>query len=227
MKFLIISDIHGNVGGIEKLQNEFARVDAVLCGGDFARFNFLETAEPTLDALSKRHTKIFSVIGNCDAKNFSAEVEKKICNIEKKCVEDFGLLFAGSGGGSIFTNTTPNERSEDDLLSDFSALEKKCANDEKAWARAILISHNPPARTLCDAVNENVHAGSEKLRAFVETHSPLLLVTGHIHEGRAIDKIGKTLVINSGALLDGFYATVSIEKNPNGFEITDAKLCEI
>ena len=35
MKFLVISDIHGNIENLEKLESQFSTADAVLFAGDF------------------------------------------------------------------------------------------------------------------------------------------------------------------------------------------------
>ena len=35
MKFLVITDIHGNVESLDKLDDEFKNCDAVLFAGDF------------------------------------------------------------------------------------------------------------------------------------------------------------------------------------------------
>jgi Icc-related predicted phosphoesterase len=50
------------------------------------------------------------------------------------------------------------------------------------------------------------HVGSESVRAFIETVQPLLCFTGHIHEGRGMDSIGRTKVVNPGPLWTGNYA---------------------
>jgi hypothetical protein len=46
------------------------------------------------------------------------------------------------------------------------------------------------------------------VRAFIETYRPDVAVVGHIHEGRGVDRIGDTLVLNAGALRDGGYVLV-------------------
>ena len=47
MRFLVLSDIHGDIAALEKLDEEFAAADAVLFAGDFARFNEPDTGLPT------------------------------------------------------------------------------------------------------------------------------------------------------------------------------------
>ena len=123
MKFLIISDLHGNISALEKLDGEFKAADAVLFGGDFAAFNHTETGLPALEALCKKHDVIFSVIGNCDEPEFLKELEKRDVSVENTLTYLGGVCIAGSGGGSKFTGTTPNERTEEELLSDFSVVE--------------------------------------------------------------------------------------------------------
>ena len=46
MKLLLISDVHGNVENLEKLEGQIKAADAVLFAGDFTKFNKPETAEP-------------------------------------------------------------------------------------------------------------------------------------------------------------------------------------
>ena len=78
MRFLVLSDIHGDTGYIEQLDEEFANADAVLFAGDFARFQEPETGLPILNTLVKKHDTIFSVIGNCDDPAFIEELESTL-----------------------------------------------------------------------------------------------------------------------------------------------------
>jgi Icc-related predicted phosphoesterase len=47
--------------------------------------------------------------------------------------------------------------------------------------------------------------GSIAVRTFIEEKQPLLCVTGHIHESKGQDYIGRTLVLNPGMMKDGGY----------------------
>jgi len=197
-----------------------------LFGGDFAAFNHTETGLPALEALCKKHDVIFSVIGNCDEPEFLKELEKRDVSVENTLAYVGGVCIAGSGGGSKFTGTTPNERTEEELLSDFSVVEHASGGTGKKsdWSNLILISHNPPKDTKCDAVNPALHAGSQKFRELIERLSPLAVVTGHIHEGAAIDTIGSTTIINPGALLDGKYAVMETAEKDGAMRIVFAEL---
>ena len=70
MKFLAISDLHGNVSVLDKLDSVFKSVDAVLFAGDFCECFKTETGKPALDALIKKHDEIYAVLGNCDEPDF-------------------------------------------------------------------------------------------------------------------------------------------------------------
>ena len=214
---------------LDKLESEFKSCDAVLFGGDFAKFGKTETAFPMLESLCKKHETIFAVLGNCDEPSFSSELDKAGINVERSLSYYEELYISGSGGGSKFTGTTPNEKSEEELLADFNIVlnSKEVMSQSGKWKNLILISHNPPKDTKCDAVNESLHAGSSLFRKFIEEHSPLIVITGHIHEGRAIDKIGESLIINPGALLDGYYATLELEKTGDEWSVKNAELKEV
>ena len=75
MRFLVISDLHGDTEHIDMLKEEFSKADAVLCGGDFARFNQEETGLPTLKHLLSCHDTIYAVTGNCDNPDFIEALE--------------------------------------------------------------------------------------------------------------------------------------------------------
>lgn len=231
MKILLLSDLHGNIPMLARLKTVIDASDVVLFAGDFARFGDVSTGLPALEALQKEREDALCVIGNCDEASFKNEVEKRDMSCEAQVVWRDGLIFCGSGGGGHFNGSTPNERDDEDMMRDFDAL-----LDNSDWSSTILISHNPPKNTKCDAVPQlaepldnsgYIHVGSLLLRTFIEEKNPLAVLTGHIHEGVAIDKIGNTVVINPGALMEGKYAVMSVEKTNGVWAIKDASLQEI
>lgn len=229
MKFLVISDLHGNVEILDKLDSEFKNVDGVLFAGDFAECFNTPTGKPTLEALCKKHEVIFSVLGNCDEPSFSEELDNNDINVEKSLVFHQGIAIAGAGGGTKFTGKTPNERDEDDIISDFNILDSSEADLENQgkWDNLIVISHNPPKDTKCDAVNEELHVGSTLFRKFIEDKQPLAVVCGHIHEGCGIDAIGNTSIVNPGPLCEGFYGIMNISSDDGQYKIESIELKKI
>lgn len=229
MKFLVISDLHGNIDVLEKLDFEFNNVDGVLFAGDFAECFNIPTGKPALEALCKKHEVIFSVLGNCDEPSFVEELDDKDINVEKTLVYHHGIAIVGAGGGTKFTGKTPNEREESEIISDFNILNTSESDIQGSneWDNLIIISHNPPKDTKCDAVNEDLHAGSELFRNLIEEKQPLAVVCGHIHEGRGVDSIGKTTVINPGPLCEGFYAILNICVENDNYKIESVELKQI
>jgi hypothetical protein len=49
------------------------------------------------------------------------------------------------------------------------------------------------------------------VRTYIETRQPLICFTGHIHEAKGIDRIGRTQIINPGPLWKGGYAYAEVE----------------
>ena len=96
------------------------------------------------------------------------------------------------------------------------------------YSNVILVSHNPPKDTKCDAVNPELHAGSAKFRALIEEKKPLAVITGHIHEGVGTDKIGDTLVMNSGCFGEnGTYGILEVEKQNGKWTVKNAEIKQI
>lgn len=221
MKFLVISDLHGNLEVLDKMNEIFKQADGVIFAGDFAKFGSEETGLPALEKLCSKHDTIFSVIGNCDNPSFIEETEKRDISVEKQLVMYEGLAFAGSGGGSKFTGTTPNEKSEEELMEDFKIITEQ---GEQEWSNLIAVSHNPPKNTDCDKISGGIHVGSQLFTQFIEQYKPLAVVTGHIHESTGICKVGTTTVINPGPLLEGKYAWLEVTKENGEWKVVSAEL---
>lgn len=230
MKILILSDLHAHNDILDKMDDVFAKSDAVLFAGDFAACFKPETGKEALLQLCKKHDTIFAVLGNCDNEDFLEDLEEQDVCVEKTLVYHEGLAIAGAGGGTFFTGKTEFEREEQDIIDDFNIV-KNCVEetgDKSIWKNLILICHNPPKGKTVDAVNENLHAGSELFTNYIEENQPLAVICGHIHEGVGMEKIGETLVINPGSLGEaGSYAQMEIVKDGEFWQIKDAKICKI
>lgn len=215
-KFLIISDGHGDIEKLHALKPVAEKTDAVIFAGDFAAFQKIETGRPFLQELLKLHKHIVAVLGNCDPPDFEDELKKADISITNSLKEYKGFYFTGSGGGSKFTGTTPYERTDEELVSDLSAV-KHLAED--GIKNLILVCHNPPYGGKTDKVAPLIHVGSKSITRFIKVYKPLLTVSGHIHESYAIDKIGETVLINPGALMEGRYAVANISLSNGKFKI--------
>jgi len=82
-----------------------------------------------------------------------------------------------------------------------------------------MVSHAPPYGTKVDMTGSGLNVGSRSVRKFIESHRPDLVICGHIHEARGHDRVGDTVVINTGPLHKGF-VRVKIDGKPE-FEFVD------
>ena len=229
MKLLVISDLHAHNDVLDKMDDIFKAADAVLFAGDFAECFKPETGTEALEKLCSKHDTIFAVLGNCDNEVFMGDLEDKDICVEKALLFHEGLAFAGSGGGTKFTGKTEFERTEEECLSDFDIVVHSSEDgDGSLWGSTILISHNPPKGKTVDAVNAALHAGSQQFTDFILEHKPLAVICGHIHEGRGVEKIGDTTVINPGSLGEKeTYVWLEVERDGDGWKITNVEECKL
>ncbi len=105
---------------------------------------------------------------------------------------------------------TPREMEEEDIYAHLKKEVEKVSEPSKS----IFNFHAPPYGTNLDnapLLTKDLkpvvkggdivmtHVGSTSVRKLIEEYSPLMGVHGHIHESRAFDKIGKTIIINPGS----------------------------
>ncbi len=83
----------------------------------------------------------------------------------------------------------------------------------------VLVTHQPPRETMADRLVNGLHVGSESVRVFISKMQPVLCLTGHVHEGRSIDCIGRTRGVNPGPLWAGSYAYAHVGRNAAEIEI--------
>ncbi len=115
---------------------------------------------------------------------------------------------------SGFANTTPWHAPRDIPEEQLAAFIDSMASRLKAPERAVFNLHVPPfasgldiAPLLTDDLKPVVAAGevaagpvgSKAVRAAIERYQPLVSLHGHIHESRAVTKIGRTTSINPGS----------------------------
>jgi Icc-related predicted phosphoesterase len=115
---------------------------------------------------------------------------------------------------SGFANITPWHAPRDIPEEELAAFIESMAGQLQAPERAIFNIHVPPyasgldiAPFLSDDLKPVVVAGeiatgpvgSKAVRAAIERYQPLVSLHGHIHESRAVNKIGRTTSINPGS----------------------------
>jgi Icc-related predicted phosphoesterase len=81
----------------------------------------------------------------------------------------------------------------------------------------IFVSHNCPYQTTLDKIKKRKvqrgeHYGSYLAKKIIVELKPRLVICGHMHENQGMQKIGRTLVVNTGAAYENKAALIDIGK---------------
>ncbi|MEE8168671.1 MAG: metallophosphoesterase [Candidatus Hydrothermarchaeales archaeon] len=208
MHLLCVTDIHGKQRGIERLTKEAPSCDLLVVAGDITDFGGREEARVILDGLLEISEELVAVPGNCDyngVNEFLAESQLGLHG-SARVIKDFGFL--GVGGSNITPFNTAQEYSEDDI----SGLLKNAYQALKEQGETILISHAPAYATKVDKTGMGLHVGSRSVRNFVDEYQPKVVISGHVHEARGMDTLGKSTLVNPGPLHMG-YAMITLDED--------------
>ena len=198
MRVACVSDLHGSLAGAERVGR--AGAELLLVCGDITNFGGREEGERLLEGLRRvTGMRVLGVHGNCDRRGVLEALESLGASLHGRGVVVEGTGFFGVGGSSPTPFGTPSELGEEELLA---LLERGYRMVEGAET-LVLVSHAPP-RGAGDRTLSGVSAGSEAVRRFVEEAEPEFVVCGHIHEARGVYTLGRSRVLNTGTLRQGF-----------------------
>jgi len=197
-------DIHMAFRAIERLGPVLREADCAILTGDLTHFGDPPDAFRVVNAVRQHCPNVLAVTGNLDMPWVidAFRAEGISLHGEGRRLGSLGVF--GCGGSNITPMDTPTELEEDALRA---ILEQGHAAVADA-PRRLMICHTPPYDTRLDRLMNGTPVGSPAVRTFIETHAPDVAVVGHIHEGRGVDRVGTTLVLNAGALRDGGYVVV-------------------
>ncbi len=210
MKVLALSDIHGNWRGLKEVMSR-EDYDVVLIAGDLSDYsgNVVRVVNTLVDIVRGRGVKVYTVLGNMDNPDLLSKLSgiNEVTVLHGSFKELNNYLIIGFSGGLYSPFHTVFEFSDEYLKSLIDEVVSKLGSVNK---ELLVLSHTPPYNTKVDVTFNGLHVGSQALREFIEFHNPVLVVCGHIHEGRGVDRIGSTLVVNPGPLLRGYYAVLEL-----------------
>jgi hypothetical protein len=218
---LVISDIHGKTEMVRRLLLDVSCIDCVVAAGDITNFGGYADAAMVINPILETKIPVMAVAGNCDTDGVEEYLDEKEINISRQGMRLGDVVFVGVGGSLSCPKITPRECG-DTVLETVLCKSLQQSKETRAIGQGsslIVVSHQPAFGTRVDSVGGR-YTGSQAIRKFVETHRPILAVSGHIHEAFGTDTIGTTTLINPGPLKDGRYAIVEI----NGDNI-QTKLC--
>lgn len=220
MRIIAFGDIHmatHMLAGIPEVES----ADLMIATGDLTNYGKQKEAKKVLDDLLGYNRNLLALIGNLDNFEINDYLEELGLNLHRQArLLDRRICLLGAGGSNHTPFDTPAEFSESELTEvltdahdqgqDFISL---TVPDARGGIPVILISHVPPYNTRVDMLRNGKHVGSSAVRSYIEKHQPDVCITGHIHEARGEDYIGKTHIVNPGALIQGGWVEITYNQS--------------
>ncbi len=187
MRIYAVADLHGKTTKIDRIKTVIAEEspEILVIAGDITNYLFPKAA---LNKLADISIPIFCVRGNSDVKAVEVLIQKQkgITLLDRFPHAIKGFEFIGLNGTiplPFFSRICKRESQYLKSIKDFIT------------SNTILVVH-PPPRGLQDKVGGRFTAGSTNLKALIETHPPLMILCGHIHEQSGYQLYKNTHVIN-------------------------------
>ena len=210
MRILATTDFHGSSEAFLKTSRKARaiRADLIVICGDVTHFGLLQQAKELLLPLQDIEMPTLFVPGNCDLPTLADETMGTVESIHGRCRRIGDFSFLGVGGSSPSPFNTPFELSEVEIASILEKAYSSCQTQLKT----IVVSHSPPRDTKVDIAFTGEHVGSQTVRDLVQRKHPELLLCGHIHEAKGMDRIGETLIVNPGPARHGNCVIIDLDK---------------
>lgn len=197
----------------------------------------LKAGEKALKALNMLPVPVITVVGNVDHlgndyndqydsdvwgksgwrwydQNFFDKLIKKYKNIwrfDYHFLRAGDYVFIGARGGTSPGQVT--SKSYREHKQNLNLLFKRFKKN-----KVIFVSHNVPYNTKLDKIGKHAHKkargkhyGSKLIRRVIDKWQPTVHIGGHIHEGRGMQRLGKTLCVNPGAAHEGQAAIINLK----------------
>ncbi len=208
MKIISFGDIHEDTSNLIKIKPDLETADLIVLSGDLTNCHGRTETKKVLDAIKKYNKHLLAQYGNMDIQEADSYLSDESINLHGNgyIFGDVGIF--GCGASSLTPFHTPSEISE----ADIERLLTNGYNKVKDAKWKIMVCHTPPKDTTTDIVRSGMHVGSQTVRDFILKHKPHVCITGHIHESRARDKVGDTIILNAGMFRDGWHIEVVIDK---------------
>jgi Icc-related predicted phosphoesterase len=211
MRIAVIADIHNDtemmMQSLDKLKE--LGFDAIVCPGDFTDiaprgFTQEDVGKLLIEELKSTGKPVICVPGNMDMVVIPI-LEKSGTSVHGlgKTVGEIGFYGFGGAKTPFGTAYEPDE-------AEIEAGLRKAYEDVKDAKYKVQVTHNPPFGTKVDMLPSGMHVGSKAVRRLIEELKPEAAICAHIHEGRGVDELGRTKIINPGKLPEGYCGILEI-----------------
>lgn len=207
MYWIAFGDVHEDVDNLERIPG-LREAEGLIVSGDLTNRGGAAAIKRVLDAVRAKNPKVLAQIGNMDTAEADAWLSGQGVNIHARARELApGLGLMGVGFSTPTPFGTPSEASEDQI----AAWLEQAHEAARDFPHLVAVIHTPPRNTATDLVGGKTPVGSTAVRAFLERVQPEVCITGHIHESKAEDLIGRTRIINPGMLAHGGYVRLDYD----------------
>ncbi len=194
----------------QEIRDDPARQDALF--HELIRGRLEEWIAFARPRLQEHGVKCFAAPGNDDGFFVDELLENSgaIELLEGRVVQIDGVEILTTG----WSNETPWKTERETTESELRVMIEGMIGQLERPEHAIFNIHVPPHGTALDQCPKLDHelrpvsvggnpvmasAGSTAVRALIETHQPMLGLHGHIHEGRGIARLARTVCVNPGS----------------------------
>jgi len=204
MYWIAFGDVHESTGVLGSIPG-LSGAEAVIITGDITNRGSRDAVDRVVRAVAGINPRILAQPGNMDTDMVQAYLCEQGMDIHLRVREltpGIGLMGVGLSTPTPFD--TPGEVPDATIGKWLDETFAKAGGFDKL----ILAVHEPPHGTKVDTLSDGEHVGSPLVRAFIERVQPDIVLTGHIHESRATDMLGRTQVFNPGMLAGGGFVRI-------------------
>jgi uncharacterized protein len=220
MRIIAFGDIHMSSGETRNIP-VIDTADLIILNGDLTNYGSRPEAKTLLDEILSINLSVLALLGNLDRYEINDYLEELNLNLHGQARLFQGkVCLIGIGGSNTTPFRTPTEFSEEELstigkqaYSQGLELKSLAESLHHSHIPVILVTHAPPHGTQLDRLRNGRHVGSRSIRSFIEKYQPELCIAGHIHEGKGVDTIGRTTIINPGMFRQGGWIDIRINKS--------------
>jgi hypothetical protein len=192
-RYLVLSDVHRREwvpAAARELMKEHS-LDAVVLLGDITHFGPPQFAE---DLIRELGAKCYAVPGNCDPLGTDACIKRAGISLHGVKMAVDGRTWGGLGGSNPSIFRTPFEMPEEEIARLLEPIME---------SGMVLVLHNPAFGTF-DTTFSGKHVGSTAVAEAIVKFKPSVVLSGHIHEDRGVERKEGVWYMNPGAAKDRY-----------------------
>jgi len=199
-RYLVLTDVHRREwvpAAARELMKEHS-LDAVVLLGDLTHFGPPQFAE---DLITELETKCYAVPGNCDPLGTEAFIKRAGTPLHGVKMTIDGRTWGGLGGSNPSIFRTPFEMPEEEISRLLEPIMEE---------GMVLVLHNPAYGTF-DTTFSGLHVGSTAIAGAIDRCKPSVVLSGHIHEDRGVERKDGIWYMNPGAAKDHYAGMMELE----------------